>query len=160
MERTFRKDPEGRPNYPSLLSKAEKEEEGHIMQDDVIFKKISIRNFEWLAAVVPLALRNEILQAYHKDSSAGHFGVHLTYEMIRRRYFWPGMKKDIRASVRDCLTCVLSKAPSGKQAGIMGTVHSDKPNQTLCLDHIVTSGSSQKKMDPHDDGFNNSMGGD
>lgn len=60
--------------------------------------------------VVPVALRHDVLVSFHDSLLAGaHQGIDRTYQIIRARYFWPGMYVDIAAYVRSCLDCQSSK---------------------------------------------------
>jgi transposase InsO family protein len=49
--------------------------------------------------------RAEILRRHHDDPLAGHFGYARTIELVRRKYFWPGMAKEIKGYVAGCATC-------------------------------------------------------
>ena len=46
--------------------------------------------------VAPTELRKEIFHKLHCDKSAGHFGIRRTIELVRRRFYWPGMSSHIR----------------------------------------------------------------
>uniref|UniRef100_A0A803TP66 Gypsy retrotransposon integrase-like protein 1 n=1 Tax=Anolis carolinensis TaxID=28377 RepID=A0A803TP66_ANOCA len=45
--------------------------------------------------VPPGKLRFEIIQAYHDEPTAGHFGRFKTVQAITRHYWWPKMRQDI-----------------------------------------------------------------
>ena len=45
--------------------------------------------------VILASLRHEVLSACHDAPTASHFSTHKTYDKIRRRYFWPGMFRDV-----------------------------------------------------------------
>ena len=49
--------------------------------------------------------RNEILWEMHE--SAGHHGIWAVDQQITLRYFWPGMKDQIKEHIRSCHTCQL-----------------------------------------------------
>ena len=51
------------------------------------------------------ALRMEIFKICHDDPLAGHFGYKKTQELIRRKYFWPGLDQEAREYVRSCDMC-------------------------------------------------------
>jgi transposase InsO family protein len=51
------------------------------------------------------ALIEELLRIHHDDPLAGHFGVAKTTELLRRKYEWPGMRKDVKEYVKTCQIC-------------------------------------------------------
>lgn len=61
--------------------------------------------------VVPDALRYEVLTHGHDNVTAGHLGVHKTYDRLRKRYFWHGMFKDIEHWCKSCIDCAMRKNP-------------------------------------------------
>ena len=129
----------------ALLVKGEKEEEGYLIQDGLICKRVKIGTQEWVAVIVPATLQAEILRAYHTDSPAGHFGIQLTYEIIRRRFYWERMRIDIKNWVQDCEICARTKQPSGKQPGTMGVVAPERFNQVVCIDHVGPLSTRKRK---------------
>ena len=50
-----------------------------------------------------------IIIEFHESSVGGHHGVGRTYNRIRERYFWPGMKADITDYVLTCEPCQRGK---------------------------------------------------
>ena len=64
--------------------------------------------------VVPSNLKYEILMRCHDDVTAGHFGVHKTYEKIRERYWWKGMFKDCEHWCKSCIDCQTKKTPRNR----------------------------------------------
>ena len=56
--------------------------------------------------IVPSSLRRAVFNAMH---SLSHPGVRATEQLIKQRYVWPGMKKDIKAWTQSCQPCQRSK---------------------------------------------------
>ena len=50
-------------------------------------------------------LRTRIIGEVHDSLSAGHPGREITYKMVARDFFWPGMSDNIRRYVRNCDVC-------------------------------------------------------
>ncbi|XP_024519172.1 uncharacterized protein LOC112342112 [Selaginella moellendorffii] len=63
-------------------------------------------------------LIKRILVECHDVPSAGHPGVLRTYMLVKRHFFWPGMKSDVEKYVRGCLTCQAVKVDHQKLAGL------------------------------------------
>ena len=48
-------------------------------------------------------LREEILKKHHDPADIGHPGQHRMLELLKRMYWWPGLKEDIKKIVQGCL---------------------------------------------------------
>ena len=51
------------------------------------------------------ALRQELLSKCHNDPLAGHFGIDKTIDLIKRKYYWEGIPKDVKDYVSTCDLC-------------------------------------------------------
>ncbi|GBN69603.1 hypothetical protein AVEN_73177-1 [Araneus ventricosus] len=63
--------------------------------DGILYRK----NFDptgkkWLP-VIPKHLRKDVLKHFHDAPTAGHLGFAKTYDRIRKRFYWPGMYRNI-----------------------------------------------------------------
>ena len=83
-------------------------------------------------------LRQQIMFELHDSPMAGHPGVNRTLANITRRFYWPGMSKDIRYYVKVCTTC--QRVKSGRHKPY-GTLHPlpvpDRPWQIVGLDLVT-----------------------
>lgn len=84
------------------------------------------------------AVRAEILKMNHDDPLGGHLGVARTLEVIRRKYFWDGLIKDIKAYVRDCDVCQRNKVPRHRPYGELQSLpQPSRPWQEITMDFIT-----------------------
>ena len=67
---------------------------------------------------IPVACRDVILREFHCSPLAVHPGGMKMYHDLRRRFWWPGMKKDVALFVSRCLTCQQVKAEHQRPAGL------------------------------------------
>ena len=54
-------------------------------------------------------LREEILREYHDPADVGHPGQHRMMELLKRTYWWPGIKEDVKKYVQGCFKCQQNK---------------------------------------------------
>lgn len=60
--------------------------------------------------IVPLeSERLDLINEYHASAVGGHKGIAKTYQRIRARYFWPGMRAEIQNHINGCRNCQLKK---------------------------------------------------
>ncbi|GFV86131.1 transposon Tf2-9 polyprotein [Trichonephila clavipes] len=63
----------------------------------------------WLP-VIPKHLRADILRHFHDAPTAGHLGFAKTYDRIRKRFYWPGMYRNVVRYVMHCRECQRRKS--------------------------------------------------
>ena len=68
---------------------------------------IHYRARKWVPANEPLQTR--LIDEVHTSLATGHPGREITYKILARDYFWPGMSAMIRKYVRNCDACGRSK---------------------------------------------------
>jgi hypothetical protein len=64
-------------------------------------------------------LRTRIIQATHDSMIHGHPGREITYALVARQFFWPGMAKDIRTFIENCDGCGKNKAWRTRRQGFL-----------------------------------------
>jgi len=50
-------------------------------------------------------IKEEILKEHHDSADVGHSGQHRMQELIKRTYWWPGLKKDVKKYIQGCIKC-------------------------------------------------------
>src|SRR5271170_622412 len=66
---------------------------------------------------IPQTLKTNVLYAYHDHPASGHVAFEKTYESIRSRFFWPGMRSDCQTYCDCCAVCQLTRYPTDKPYG-------------------------------------------
>ncbi|KAI5474168.1 hypothetical protein MNV49_007998, partial [Pseudohyphozyma bogoriensis] len=64
-------------------------------------------------------LKLEILRSRHDHPTAGHPGVTKTLQLVRRDFYWRGVRKYVEDYVSGCTTCARTKAPRHKKYGLL-----------------------------------------
>ncbi len=66
---------------------------------------------------VPEIVRTELISRHHDDPLAGHFGIDKTTELIAQKYYWPTLRRNVKAYVTGCNICLASKSVRHKPYG-------------------------------------------
>ena len=59
--------------------------------------------------VSPGTRRSEIIENLHKSMIGGHKGINATYQKIKLRFAWKGIRNDVLNYVRNCEKCLMNK---------------------------------------------------
>jgi len=62
-------------------------------------------------------IKEEILKENHDSVDVGHPGQHRILELLKRTYWWPGLKEDIKKYIQGCFKCQQNKVQHQKKAG-------------------------------------------
>ncbi|GFX10731.1 transposon Tf2-9 polyprotein [Trichonephila clavipes] len=87
-----------------LLSNSSKNEEFRFIDGILCRKNFDPDGKLWLP-VIPKHLRADILRHFHDALTAGHLGFAKTYDRIRKRFYWPGMYRNVVRYVMHCREC-------------------------------------------------------
>ena len=82
--------------------------------------------------VLPEEYRKAALQGCHDQ--VGHLGRDRTLELLRDRYFWPGMTKEASDYVAHCERCIRRKIPPNRAPLI--NISSSFPLELVCIDYL------------------------
>ena len=82
-------------------------------------------------------IKEEILKEHHDPADVGHPGQHRIQELIKRIYWWPGLKEDIKKYVQGCIKCQQNKVQYQKRAGKLHLLEIlEEPWQDISIDMI------------------------
>ncbi|CAB3982733.1 Transposon Ty3-G Gag-Pol poly [Paramuricea clavata] len=82
--------------------------ESLVVEKNVLCRKwIDEDGKETLQFVVPKLASPAILKDAHQQ--VGHLGIAKTFEMIQRRFYWPGFYKDVETFCKSCEICARNK---------------------------------------------------
>ena len=87
-----------------------------------------------LLLVVPHMLIEYTLKFYHNNSLLVHPSQRRLYEIMRTRFYWSGMHRDITNWVAACQICIKHKAMQPKSNGLMIPIVTTFPFQLLGVD--------------------------
>ena len=69
--------------------------------DGVLYK----RDWHYPKRYVNVNERIAILRNYHGGLDVPHMGINATFNIVRRKYWWPRMYEDVKKFVGGCETC-------------------------------------------------------
>ena len=107
--------------------------ERYNLKDGILYRTTSINGEDVDQLVLPPSLTDTIFKAYHDD--LGHQGRDRTTSLIRRRFFWPGMSKDIKSRIQKCGRCIRRKTAPTKATELVN-ITSTAPMELVCIDFL------------------------
>lgn len=94
--------------------------------------------------VVPMYFWSPILSWLHEDM--GHLGLDRTLDLIRTRFYWPKMAKDVENKIKSCGRCVRRKTPPEKSAPLVN-IQTTRPMELVCIDYLSLEPDSKNTKD-------------
>ena len=89
----------------------------------------------------------EILKENHDSVDIGHLGQHRMLEILKRTYWWLGLKEDIKKYIQGCFKCQQNKVQHQKKAGELHSLDIPQgPWQEISI-NIIGSLPKSNKMD-------------
>ena len=107
-----------------------------VIRDDIIFVKNQVFDKIIEQFWVPLKLRKDLIDGYHKSLMGGHMSIDRTIWKIQRKYFWPKMVTEIENRILNCRSCQFSKLKTKDRKPIELTIpkQPDGPNERIHMD--------------------------
>jgi transposase InsO family protein len=109
----------------------------------VLYRKV-IENGEALhQLLLPKCLQNMVMDSLHNQ--AGHQGSERTLALIRKRCYWPGVRKQVEKWCEDCQRCMFAKAPQPRIRPPIKSLIAQKPLEIVAIDFTMLELSSDGK---------------
>jgi len=82
-------------------------------------------------------LRKEILKKHHDPADIGHPEQHRMMKLLKRTYWWPGLKEDVKRYIQGCFKCQQNKVQHQRKAGELHPLEIPQgPWQEISIDII------------------------
>jgi hypothetical protein len=112
----------------------------YFMQDGYLFKGKQL--------CIPIgSMRENIIRDLHSSGLVGHFGKHKTIALIKDKYYWSKMKKDITRYVARCRICQMFKGHSLNTGLSMPLPVPTGPWIDLSMDFVLGVPNTQRGND-------------
>ena len=105
----------------------------YIIKDNILERYVVDGDDTFETTVMPRSVTPQILQMAHDES--GHNGTHQTYILLKRLYYWKGLKPSVEKHIKRCYQCQRRNRQVVKYA----TLHFDVatfPMQFIWMDLI------------------------
>lgn len=89
-----------------------------------------------IKVVVPESAKQMVFAYFHDSPMGGHLGISKTLSKIRQHFQWRNMYSDIRAKVRECCTCGMSKPAQNTRLGLLASEVAQRPMEKIFIDHV------------------------
>ncbi len=90
---------------------------------------------------MPKKLRKDALRLIHEKES-GHLGQHKSVLKAEEYFYWPNLRKDMKAYVRECIACQQLKMNSGLQQQWQELPPVDQPMERVSIDITEMGGGA------------------
>ena len=105
----------------------------HLVKENILKRYVQEGNNTYETTVIPRALTGQIFRMAHDE--LGHNGTHRTYTILKRLYYWKGLKLSVEKHSKTCYQC----QRRNKQVVKYATLHFDEatfPMQFISVDLI------------------------
>lgn len=87
-------------------------------------------------------MQSQIIRQAHEN---GHFSVDKTEKLIKKNYWFVGMREKIEKVLRNCLDCILAERKQGNQEGLLKPIPKGEiPLDMYHVDHVGPLHSTRK----------------
>ena len=102
----------------------------------LLYRVCVIQGNEVDQLLVPRTHVGKVLYLGHTHLLGAHLGAEKTYERIRRRFYWPGIKKEVEEYCKHCAECQLHSPKSTVHSPLVPLPILDIPFQRIGLDIV------------------------
>ena len=88
------------------------------------------------AIVIPDALISQVLQEVHDSAFIGHLGITRTENQIRKRFYWPGVRKSVENYIKVCPTCARTKVHPNVNKVPLQSIEIGEPFSFWTIDYM------------------------
>ena len=126
-------------NLRGLLTMAENEKnDDFTMKNGLLYKIVNDDDL----IVVPRSMQSQVIRQAHER---GHFAINKTEAILKREYWFQGMRSKVEKVVRNCINCILAERKQGKQEGLLNSIKKGEgPLDTFHVDHLDPLPSTKK----------------
>ncbi|KAK9920990.1 hypothetical protein M0R45_029522 [Rubus argutus] len=114
--------------------------EDYFLQDGFLFKGV-------LLCIPKCSLKEYIIKELHSGGLGGHFGRDKTIGLVKEKYFWPTIYRDVTHYVKRCRICQTCKGQSQNTGAYTPLPPPKSPWQDVSMDFVVGLPRTQRGND-------------
>lgn len=99
----------------------------------ILYRVTQVDGEERRQLVLPGRYRDLALTGLHDD--VGHMGRDRTLVLVRERFFWPRMTRDVDLRVKGCRRCLTASSTAGRAP--LTSIQTTQPLEILCMDFLT-----------------------
>ncbi|XP_046355735.2 uncharacterized protein LOC124134739 [Haliotis rufescens] len=103
------------------------------LQQGIIDRELIINGQAIQQLVIPTDYIQDALEGLHNN--VGHPGRDRTLALLRDRFFWPGMSKDVDDWIKNCRRCICRKTPTNQRAPLI-RIETTQPLELVSMDFL------------------------
>ena len=100
------------------------------VEDGVLYRRTATHK----QIVLPKILRAVVFRELHNNM--GHLGSERVWELAKKRFYWPYMRRDIDLYVRKQCRCLISKTPNVADRAPLVPISSSRPFELISMDLV------------------------
>ena len=101
--------------------------------DGVLYREVTVNGETLKQLVLPEACISTVMTSLHDDM--GHQGRDKTLSLVRDRFIWYGMTRDIDNWIANCERCIRRKQPANDRAPLIN-IETSQPLELVCMDYL------------------------
>ena len=104
-----------------------------VFRDGILYRKGILNGEITHQLIVPVDYREVALKGLHDD--AGHQGRDRTLYLVKSRFYWPGVNRDVEDKISSCPNCILRKTKAKNSAELVN-IETCQPLEMICIDFL------------------------
>ncbi|XP_060082178.1 uncharacterized protein K02A2.6-like [Ylistrum balloti] len=105
-----------------------------VLKDGILCRQTNHEGEIALQRLIPSSKVHQVLEASHND--VGHPGRDRTLSLVKERFFWPGMLKDVENWLQKCPRCIRRKTSTVQIAPLVN-ITTSQPLELVCIDYLT-----------------------
>lgn len=98
--------------------------------EGILHRKTATR----IQLVLPEKYKTTVLRQLHDDM--GHQGVERTTSLVRDRFFWPHMQREVETYMSQCCACLKQKKPCRETRAPLNSIVTTQPFELVSIDFL------------------------
>lgn len=103
------------------------------MRRGVLYREVHRDGQYHYQLLLPTEFVDKALRGLHDD--IGHPGRNRLISLLKDRFYWPNMSKDVELWVKNCQRCIRAKTPTNVRAPLVG-IQTSHPLELVCMDYL------------------------